>query len=58
MALFLLYLLLFVAGLTLNALVVWVNWRLVSSCNGVLFCMLNVSVSDLLIIVVVPLSIL
>uniref|UniRef100_A0A8K9Y5X1 Uncharacterized protein n=1 Tax=Oncorhynchus mykiss TaxID=8022 RepID=A0A8K9Y5X1_ONCMY len=48
-----LFLLLFVAGLTLNALVVWVNWRLVSSCNGVLFCMLNVSVSDLLIIVVI-----
>uniref|UniRef100_A0A8C7IJ68 G-protein coupled receptors family 1 profile domain-containing protein n=1 Tax=Oncorhynchus kisutch TaxID=8019 RepID=A0A8C7IJ68_ONCKI len=48
---FLLYLLLFVAGLTLNALVVWVNWRLVSNCNGVLFCVLNVSVSDLLIIV-------
>ncbi|XP_029540022.1 G-protein coupled receptor 182-like [Oncorhynchus nerka] len=53
-ALFLLYLLFFMAGLTLNALVVWVNWHRRSSRNGVLFCILNVGVSDLLMTVMVP----
>ncbi|XP_054625476.1 G-protein coupled receptor 182 [Dunckerocampus dactyliophorus] len=52
--LFLLYLFIFVVGLLENTLVVWVNWRRRHSANGVLFCVLNVSLSDLMVIVVLP----
>ncbi|XP_061627518.1 G-protein coupled receptor 182 [Phyllopteryx taeniolatus] len=52
--LFLLYLFVFVAGLLENTLVVWVNWRRRHSANGVLFCVLNVSLSDLMVIAVLP----
>uniref|UniRef100_A0A673HLB2 G protein-coupled receptor 182 n=1 Tax=Sinocyclocheilus rhinocerous TaxID=307959 RepID=A0A673HLB2_9TELE len=40
-ALFLLYLVLFMVGLAENTLVVWVNWRRRHSANGVLFCVIN-----------------
>ncbi|XP_034027912.1 G-protein coupled receptor 182 [Thalassophryne amazonica] len=53
-ALFLLYLLIFMVGLLENLLVVWVNWRRRHSANGVLFCILNMTLSDLMVIVVMP----
>ncbi|XP_068999678.1 G-protein coupled receptor 182 [Embiotoca jacksoni] len=53
-ALFLLYLFIFVTGLLENALVVWVNWRRRHSANGVLFCIINVSLSDLMVIMILP----
>ncbi|KAM6982138.1 G-protein coupled receptor 182 [Tautogolabrus adspersus] len=52
--LFLLYLFVFVVGLLENGLVVWVNWRRRHSANGVLFCIINVSLSDLMVIVILP----
>ncbi|KAK2897156.1 hypothetical protein Q8A73_013536 [Channa argus] len=52
--LFLLYLFTFMVGLVENALVVWVNWRRRHSANGVLFCIINVSLSDLMVIVILP----
>ncbi|KAM4609664.1 G-protein coupled receptor 182 [Polymixia lowei] len=53
-ALFLLYLVIFIVGLFENALVVWVNWRRRHSANGVLFCIINVSLSDLIVILILP----
>ncbi|KAM6925465.1 G-protein coupled receptor 182 [Xenentodon cancila] len=53
-ALFVLYLFIFVVGLLENLLVVWVNWRRRHSANGVLFCIINVSLSDLMVIVILP----
>uniref|UniRef100_A0A665UI59 G protein-coupled receptor 182 n=1 Tax=Echeneis naucrates TaxID=173247 RepID=A0A665UI59_ECHNA len=55
-ALFLLYLFIFVVGLLENVLVIWVNWRRRHSANGVLFCVLNMSLSDLMVILVLPFS--
>ncbi|KAK7884433.1 hypothetical protein WMY93_027556 [Mugilogobius chulae] len=52
--LFLLYLFIFMAGLLENLLVLWVNWRRRHSANGVLFCVLNVSLSDMMVIVILP----
>lgn len=54
MALFLLYLFIFMVGLLENLLVVWVNWRRRHSANGVLFCVINVSLSDLMVIAILP----
>lgn len=56
--LFLLYLLIFMVGLVENLLVVWVNWRRRHSANGVLFCVINVSLSDLTVIAALPFFIL
>ncbi|CAJ1084415.1 G-protein coupled receptor 182 [Xyrichtys novacula] len=53
-ALFLIYLFVFMVGLLENGLVVWVNWRRRHSANGVLFCIINVSLSDLMVIVILP----
>lgn len=53
-ALFLIYLFIFTVGLLENGLVVWVNWRRRHSANGVLFCIINVSLSDLMMIVLLP----
>lgn len=53
-ALFLLYLFIFVVGLLENTLVIWVNWRRRHSANGVLFCIINVTLSDLMVIVILP----
>lgn len=53
-ALFLLYLFIFMVGLLENAVVVWVNWRRRHSANGVLFCIINVTLSDLMVIVILP----
>lgn len=53
-ALFLLYLFIFVVGLLENLLVVWVNWHRRHSANGVLFCIINMSLSDLMVIVILP----
>ncbi|KAK5895109.1 hypothetical protein CesoFtcFv8_011729 [Champsocephalus esox] len=53
-ALFLIYLFIFMVGLLENVLVIWVNWRRRHSANGVLFCILNVSLSDLMMIVTMP----
>ncbi|XP_070825112.1 G-protein coupled receptor 182-like [Chaetodon trifascialis] len=53
-ALFLLYLFIFMVGLLENSLVVWVNWRRCHSASGVLFCIINVSLSDLMVIVILP----
>ncbi|XP_057686481.1 G-protein coupled receptor 182 [Corythoichthys intestinalis] len=52
--LFLLYLFVFSAGLLENLLVLWVNWRRRRSASGVLFCVLNVSLSDLMVMGVLP----
>ncbi|XP_069382742.1 G-protein coupled receptor 182 [Paralichthys olivaceus] len=54
MALFLLYLFIYMVGLLENALVVWVNWSRRHSANGVLFCVINVSLSDLMVIMILP----
>ncbi|XP_036389751.1 G-protein coupled receptor 182 [Megalops cyprinoides] len=53
-ALFLLYLLLFMVGLAENTVVVWINWRRRHSPSAVLFCVLNVSISDLMVVLVMP----
>lgn len=53
-AIFLLYLLVFVAGLLENSLVLWVNWRRRHSANGVLFCIINVTMSDMMVIIILP----
>ncbi|XP_066529265.1 G-protein coupled receptor 182 [Hoplias malabaricus] len=53
-ALFLLYLFLFMVGLAENSLVVWVNWRRRRSASGVLFCIINVSLSDLMVVLTMP----
>ncbi|MEQ2262244.1 hypothetical protein XENORESO_002520 [Xenotaenia resolanae] len=53
-ALFLIYLFIFMVGLLENLLVVWVNWRRRHSASGVLFCIINVSLSDLMVIVILP----
>ncbi|KAM9351461.1 G-protein coupled receptor 182 [Symphorus nematophorus] len=53
-SLFLLYLFIFMVGLLENLLVVWVNWRRRHSANGVLFCIINMSLSDLMVIVILP----
>ncbi|NP_001018314.1 G-protein coupled receptor 182 [Danio rerio] len=53
-ALFLLYLGLFMVGLAENTIVVWVNWKRRHSANGVLFCIINVSLSDLMVIFTMP----
>ncbi|XP_068454117.1 G-protein coupled receptor 182 [Clinocottus analis] len=53
-ALFLIYLFIFTVGLLENGLVVWVNWRRRHSANAVLFCIINVSLSDLMVIVILP----
>ncbi|XP_008292019.1 G-protein coupled receptor 182 [Stegastes partitus] len=53
-ALFLIYLFIFVVGLLENLVVVWVNWRRRHSANSVLFCIINVSLSDLMVIVILP----
>ncbi|XP_030634103.1 G-protein coupled receptor 182-like [Chanos chanos] len=52
--LFLVHLFLFVGGLVVNAVVVWVNWRRRHSRNTVIFCLLNMGVSDLMILTMVP----
>ncbi|CAL8274904.1 unnamed protein product [Boreogadus saida] len=52
--LFLLYLLIFTVGLLENLVVVWVNWRRRRAASGVLFCVLNVSLSDLSVVAVLP----
>ncbi|XP_065142718.1 G-protein coupled receptor 182 [Paramisgurnus dabryanus] len=52
--LFLLYLVLIVMGLGTNSLVVWVNWRRRHSANGVLFCIINMSLSDLMVVFTMP----
>lgn len=53
-ALFLLYLLVFVVGLLENSLVLWVNWRRRHSANGVLFCIINMTLSDMMVITILP----
>ncbi|XP_053338221.1 G-protein coupled receptor 182-like [Clarias gariepinus] len=53
-ALFLLYLFLFMVGLIENCLVVWVNWRRRHSASGVLFCVINISLSDLMVVLTMP----
>ncbi|KAK3518622.1 hypothetical protein QTP70_005540 [Hemibagrus guttatus] len=53
-ALFLLYLFLFMVGLVENCLVIWVNWRRRHSASGVLFCVLNISLSDLMVVFTMP----
>ncbi|KAF4078568.1 hypothetical protein AMELA_G00200560 [Ameiurus melas] len=53
-ALFLLYLFLFMVGLIENCLVVWVNWRRRHSASGVLFCVINISLSDLMVVFTMP----
>ncbi|XP_058499949.1 G-protein coupled receptor 182 [Solea solea] len=53
-ALFLIYLFIFMVGLLENALVIWVNWRRRHSANGVLFCVINMSLSDMMVIVIQP----
>ncbi|XP_048839893.1 G-protein coupled receptor 182 [Brienomyrus brachyistius] len=52
--LFLMHLLFFMVGLVENCLVVWVNWKRRKSCSRVLFCVLNVSISDLMVVLVMP----
>ncbi|XP_052450489.1 G-protein coupled receptor 182-like [Carassius gibelio] len=52
--LFLLFLVLFMVGLAENTLVVWVNWRRRHSASGVLFCIINMSLSDLMVIFTMP----
>ncbi|MGH0162278.1 UNVERIFIED_CONTAM: hypothetical protein FKN15_048453 [Acipenser sinensis] len=51
--LFLLYLVIFVAGLIENVLVVWINWRRHSK-STVTFCVLNVGLADLVLVLTIP----
>ncbi|XP_026776846.3 G-protein coupled receptor 182 [Pangasianodon hypophthalmus] len=53
-ALFLLYLFLFMVGLLENCLVIWVNWHRRHSASGVLFCVINISLSDLMVVFTMP----
>ncbi|XP_018616221.1 G-protein coupled receptor 182 [Scleropages formosus] len=52
--LFLSYLMLFMVGLVENSLVVWINWKRRHSCSRVLFCVLNIGISDLMMVLVMP----
>ncbi|XP_076833071.1 G-protein coupled receptor 182-like [Brachyhypopomus gauderio] len=56
--LFLMYLFIFILGLTMNMLVVWVNWLRRHSRNTVLFCLLNMSLADTMIMVMLPVNML
>lgn len=53
-ALFLMSLFTFMVGLFENALVLWVNWRRRHTSSGVLFCVLNVSLSDMMMVLTSP----
>ncbi|KAI1892295.1 hypothetical protein AGOR_G00131870 [Albula goreensis] len=53
-ALFLMYLVLFMVGLAENVVVLWVNWRRRHSPSSVLFCVLNVTASDTMVVLVMP----
>ncbi|XP_041953005.1 G-protein coupled receptor 182 [Alosa alosa] len=53
-ALFLMSLFTFMVGLFENGLVLWVNWRRRHSASGVLFCVLNVSLSDMMMVLTSP----
>ncbi|KAL2104240.1 hypothetical protein ACEWY4_001108 [Coilia grayii] len=52
--LFLMSLFTFMVGLAENALVLWVNWRRRHMASGVLFCVINVSLSDLMMVLTQP----
>ncbi|XP_062397174.1 G-protein coupled receptor 182 [Sardina pilchardus] len=52
--LFLMSLFTFMVGLVENGLVLWVNWRRRHSASGVLFCILNVSLSDMMMVLTSP----
>ncbi|XP_023654584.2 G-protein coupled receptor 182 [Paramormyrops kingsleyae] len=52
--LFLMHLLFFMVALMENCLVVWVNWKRRRSCSRVLFYVLNVSISDLMAVLLMP----
>lgn len=52
--LFLMHLLFFMVALVENCLVVWVNWKRRKSCSRVLFCVLNISASDLMVVLLMP----
>ncbi|KAI4878337.1 hypothetical protein NFI96_010158 [Prochilodus magdalenae] len=52
--LFLLHLFMFMAGLVMNATVVWVNWHRRHSRNTVLFCLLNMSLADTIVMLMLP----
>lgn len=56
--LFLLYLFLFMAGLTLNLTALWVNWQRRRSRNTVIFCMINIGVADSILMLILPISML
>ncbi|KAL2090682.1 hypothetical protein ACEWY4_012945 [Coilia grayii] len=58
MLLFFLYLIAFVVGLAANGVVVWVNWPQRHSSNPEVFCTLNICVSHLMVMTVMPIFLL
>ncbi|MCJ8744691.1 hypothetical protein PDJAM_G00121390 [Pangasius djambal] len=56
--LFLFHLLMFIAGLIMNLMVVWVNWQRRRTRNTVIFCILNMGVADTMLMLILPISML
>ncbi|XP_063072635.1 G-protein coupled receptor 182-like [Engraulis encrasicolus] len=54
MMLFFIYLMSFVVGLTANSVVLWVNWQRRHSSSPEVFCTLNMSVSHLMVMTIMP----
>ncbi|KAB5537274.1 hypothetical protein PHYPO_G00116910 [Pangasianodon hypophthalmus] len=54
--LFLLHLFLFIVGLIMNLMVVWVNWQRRRTRNTVIFCILNMGVADTMLMLILPIS--
>lgn len=54
--LFFLYLIIFMVGLVANSVVVWVNWQRRHSRSTDIFCTLNISISHLMMMTVLPIS--
>ncbi|MCI4390444.1 hypothetical protein PGIGA_G00122580 [Pangasianodon gigas] len=56
--LFLLHLVMFIVGLIMNLMVVWVNWQRRRTRNTVIFCILNMGVADTMLMLILPISML
>lgn len=56
--LFLLHLFMFIVGLIMNLIVVWVNWQRRRTRNTVIFCILNMGVADTMLMLILPISML
>lgn len=56
--LFLVHLFIFIVGLLMNSVVVWVNWQRRRSRNTVIFCIINMGMADTMLMLILPISML